>query len=234
MSNNGINIFNVDSHISEISEALHQQLIPDFKSYGLSLERFFVITVAKPEGERAYERYKELHLRQYADVADAQIRQAVGTIEQEMKARQTVIEAQSLAQKRQIEGYTYEQERGYTIAENIAKNEGVGNFSNMGIGLGMMGGVAGGMGAAVAGITSQALDPIMPNRQQDMPKDSFLNPAAGFDAPPLIDLKLETNPLADDKTTFQERVDKLNYMKEKALLSEEKFNAKLEELLNSI
>ena len=52
-----------------------------------------------------------------------------------------VIESQGIAQKRTIEGYTYQQERGFDVAEKIAQNEGAGNFSSAGIGLGMMAGI---------------------------------------------------------------------------------------------
>ena len=54
------------------------------------------------------------------------------------------------------EGYTYQQERGFDVAQDAAKNEGVGQFSNMGIGLGMMAGVGGTVGGMVGGAVSDA------------------------------------------------------------------------------
>ena len=67
-----------------------------------------------------------------------------------------VIESQAIAQKRMQEGYTYQQERGYDVAEKVAQNEGIGEFSNMGIGLGMMTGVGGTVGGMVGGAVSDA------------------------------------------------------------------------------
>ena len=65
-----------------------------------------------------------------------------------------VIEAQGLAKKRETEGYTYHQERGFDIAEEAAKNEGSGaGFTGMGIGLGMMAGV----GNTIGGIVNQSV-----------------------------------------------------------------------------
>ena len=64
-----------------------------------------------------------------------------------------MIESQGIAQKRAIEGYSYQEERGFSVAERVADNEGVGEFANMGIGLGVMAGV----GGAVGGTLNQAL-----------------------------------------------------------------------------
>jgi hypothetical protein len=152
-----ISIFETDEHMGEISEVLHQTLTPDFTAYGLELVRFFITTIVKPDGEKNYERFKELRFRQFGDVADAQIRQQVGVIDQETDARRTVIQAGAVAEKRRVEGYTYQQERSYDVAEKVAENEAVGEYANLGIGLGMIGGVAGGIGGTVAGITGGAL-----------------------------------------------------------------------------
>lgn len=46
---------------------------------------------------------------------------------------------QKQKQKKRIqEGYTYQQERGFNVAEKMAENEAVGEFNNMGIGIGTM------------------------------------------------------------------------------------------------
>lgn len=151
-----ISIFEIDEHLDALSEELHSRLAPDFEEYGVALERFFVTTVLKPDGDAAYEKFKSLHFRQYADVAEAQLRRQVGIIEQETEAQRTVIEAEGIARKRSLEGYTYQQERGFDVAEKAAGNEGVGSFSSAGIGLGMMAGVGSSVGSAVGGMFHDA------------------------------------------------------------------------------
>lgn len=157
MKSSAISIFEIDEHLIEFSEELKKRLQPDFADYGISLERFFVTAIAKPDGSQQYENFKELHFRQYADIAEARIRQQVGVIDQETEARKMVIESQGIAQKRNIEGYTYQQERGFDVAEKVAANEGSGNFSSAGIGLGMMAGVGGAIGNAVNGTFNAAV-----------------------------------------------------------------------------
>lgn len=156
-------IFEADSHMGEISSELHQLLIPDFSEYGITLEHFFVTSIAKPDGETAYENFKDLHIRQYSDVAEAQLKQQVGIIDEETEKKRRIIEAEGIAEKRRIEGYTYGQERGFDVAEKVAENEGAGNFSSLGIGLGMMGGVAG----AVGRTAGDAINQISGTAQQD-------------------------------------------------------------------
>lgn len=152
-----INIFEIDERLLAFSNALKEKLTPDFADYGVALERFFVTTIVKPDGEARYEKFKELHFRRYADIAEAKIRQQVGVIDQETEKQKTVIEAQGIAQKRSIEGYTYQQERSFDVAEKAAQNEGAGNFSSAGIGLGMMAGVGGAVGGVVGGAVDEAL-----------------------------------------------------------------------------
>ena len=65
-----INIFEIDEHLNEMSQALLTMLKADFEEYGVALEKFYVTTIMKPDGENTYERFKSLHFRQYADVAE--------------------------------------------------------------------------------------------------------------------------------------------------------------------
>ena len=165
MKTTAINIFEVDAHLTEFSEELHQKLIPDFADYGVSLDLFLVTAVVKPDGDSQYEQFKELHFRQYADVMDAKLRQQVSVIDQQTASQRMVIEAQGMAQKRQIEGYTYQQERGFDVAEKVASNEAVGQFTNMGVGLGTMAGVGGAVGGLVGGAIGDALGGIQTGTQ---------------------------------------------------------------------
>jgi membrane protease subunit (stomatin/prohibitin family) len=152
-----ISIFEIDEHLTRVSEALHEKLRADFADYGVSLERFFIGAFVKPEEDRAYQKFKELHFRQYADITEAKLRQQVGVIEQQTQAQRMMIEAQALAQKRAAEGYTYRDERGFDVAERVASNEAVGQMTNLGVGLGMVTGIGGTVGTAVGGALQNTL-----------------------------------------------------------------------------
>ncbi len=210
MKANAINIFEIDENLSAFSEDLHRLLIPDFADYGVSLEQFFVTNVAKPDGDRQYERFKELHFRQYADIAEAKLRQQTDIIYAQTAAQKVVIDSQAQATKRAQEGYTYAQERGFDVAEKVAQNEAVGQFTNMGVGLGTMAGVGGAVGGVVG---------------------SAVNNAMSAAAEPTI---TEPPKAGDDMGAFKAKIEKLLVMKEAGLISEEEFAAAKAKLLADI
>jgi len=211
MKNNAVSIFEIDEHLTTFSEALRTQLIPDFADYGISLERFFVTTIVKPDGERQYEKFKELHFRQYADIAEAKLRQQTDLIYAQTEAQKVVIDSQAQATKRAQEGYTYAQERGFDVAQDVARNQAVGQFTNIGVGLGTMAGV----GGVVGGVVGNAVNGAMSAAAEPAPAPTANQPA-------------------DDMAVFKAKVEKLNLMKESGLISEEEFAGMKSELLKSI
>ena len=140
---NKINIFEIDENLKIISEDIKKMLTNDFALYGVLLKQFLITTIVKPDGDAQFEKFKDLYCRQYASVAEAELNQKVSVINQETEKKKMVIEAEGIAEKRKTEGYSYQEERGYDVAEKMAENEGAGNFSSAGIGMGIMTSVGG-------------------------------------------------------------------------------------------
>lgn len=201
-----INIFELDEHLAAFSETLHQLLIPDFVPYGVRLERFFVTTVVKPDGDRQYEKFKELHFRQYADIAEAKLRQQTDLIYAQTEAEKVVIDSKAQAQKRAQEGYTYAQERGFDVAERVAQNEAVGSFTNLGVGLGTAAGVGGAVGSLMGGAMQEAVGAA----------------------------QAQPSATADDLSVFKAKVEKLTMMKDAGIITEEEFRNLKAGLLKNI
>lgn len=208
---NAINIFEIDENLTAFSENIHKLLIPDFADYGIALERFFVTNIVKPDGDRQYEKFKELHFRQYADIAEATLRQKTDLIYAQTEAQKVVIDSQAQATKRAQEGYTYAQERGFDVAAKVAQNEAVGQFTNMGVGLGTMAGVGGAVGGVVGNAVGGALQAASEPAQPTQPVQT-----------------------TDDMAAFKAKVEKLGMMKEAGLITEEEFAAMRAELLKNI
>ena len=206
-----INIFEIDENLTAFSEDIHKLLIPDFADYGISLDRFFVTTIVKPDGERQYEKFKELHFRQYADIAEAKIRQQTDIIYAQTEAQKVVIDSQAQATKRAQEGYTYAQERGFDVAEKVAQNEAVGQFTNMGVGFGTMAGVGGAVGGAVGSAVNDAMKATTEPAVTPQPMNG-----------------------TNDMTAFKAKIEKLLVMKDAGLISEEEFATAKAKLLADI
>jgi len=75
MKASAINIFEIDESLEVFSKGIQARLLGDFEEYGVTLNRFFVTTIVKPDGDPQYEKFKELHFRQYADIAEAKLKQ---------------------------------------------------------------------------------------------------------------------------------------------------------------
>lgn len=211
MKTNAISIFEIDENLAMFSDSIKNLLVADFATYGVSLEQFFVTNVVKPDGDAMYEKFKSLHFRQYADIAEAKLRQQTAVIDAETEAQRTVIASQAMATKRAQEGYTYQQERGFDVAQDVAKNEAVGEFTNMGVGFGTMAGVGGAVGGMVGGLMNDAVN------------------SATAPATPAT----PTQP-ADDMAAFKAKIEKLTVMKEAGIISDEEFNTLKAKLLSEI
>ena len=199
MKTNSISIFEIDENLSMFSNSIKNLLVNDFAEYGVALEQFFVTNIVKPDGDSMYEKFKSLHFRQYADIAEAKLRQQTDLIYAETEAQKVIIDSKAQAAKRAQEGYTYQQERGFDVAEQVAQNEAVGEFTNLGVGFGTMAGVGGAVGGMVGGMMNDAINTAQ------APAPTPAQPT-------------------DDMAAFKAKIEKLTMMKEAGLLSEEEFN----------
>lgn len=162
---NAISIFEIDEKLMLFSEEIKKMLVQDYQDYGLELTQFFVTNIVKPDGERQYERFKDLHFRKFIEIEEAKLRQQTEIIQANTEAQKTIIESHAMATKRAQEGYTYQQERGFDVSERIAENESVGQYTNMGIGLGTMLGVGSSVGNAVG---TQVKEVLSENNSTDI------------------------------------------------------------------
>ena len=214
MKARNINIFEIDANLSIFSDDIHALLMNDFANYGIVLERFFVTNIVKPDGNPQYERFKELHYRQFSDVAEAKLKHTTEMIFAQTEAEKVILASKAQATKRAQEGYTYAQERGFDVAEKAAQNESVGQFTNMGIGLGAMAGVGGALGGFMSNSMSDAMGSM--NAPLSMPQAQ------------------ETNAPVDEMAAFKAKVDKLTIMKNSGLISAEEFESLKKQLLATI
>ena len=174
ITENKICIFEVDKYLNEFSDTLQKLLNKDFADYGIKLNKFFVTTILKPEDDKQYLEFKELFFKQTVSVAEAEIRQKVNIIDEETKAKQKVIASEAEAKKRAQEGYSYQEERSYNALEKMAANEGVGEFANVGVGLGIMSGIGTTLGDKV-GNNVQGVIANIDNNTKTCPKCGTAN-----------------------------------------------------------
>ncbi len=215
-----VSIFEVDEYLDEFSIQLQEMLEKEFKEYGVRLCNFVISVIQKPEDDRNFVRFKELHIKKYTDVEEAKLRQQVGLIEQETAKQKMILEAEGISAKRRLEGYTYQDERGYDVAEKIAENEAKGEFANLGIGMGLMAGMGGGLAMKTTEMAADAMKQV-----QTTPTIQ-----TGTTSTMVQNTNMQENAVTE-MDTFKQKVEKLKVMKDSSILSEEEFLQQKQRLL---
>lgn len=149
-------IFEIDGRLDEISNGLKELLDKDFDEYGIRLEKFFLTNISKPEDDKQYLKFKELYFKKGVLTADAEAEKALNKIDAEKEAQKIKIDAEAQATKRSIEGYSYQQEKSYEIGKEVARNDAVGQYTNLGVGLGMISGMSGAVGDKISNTVTGA------------------------------------------------------------------------------
>ena len=88
-------IFEIDEHLSELSDVLHEKIRPGFEEYGLTIPQFYLTTVVLPEDDPNFRRLRDLHtisLQSRTIRAEAQIRAEKAKAEADVTAAQRQIE----------------------------------------------------------------------------------------------------------------------------------------------
>ena len=141
-----INILEIDENLELLSGELRRSIVPGFEEYGLTIPEFFVTTVSLPEGDKNFQRIRELHTISLqkkmveaetsvkVSIAEAQAtvtaaeRQAVleaETTETEIarrKAERELIQAQAEAQAAKLAGFAEAEvmrAKGYTHKDEL-------------------------------------------------------------------------------------------------------------------
>ena len=91
----GINILEIDEHLTHLSEVLKSYIIDGFEEYGLTIPNFYLTTVVLPEDNPNFKRLRELYtvgLQQRMAHAEAQVKTAQAQAQAEITAAQREVE----------------------------------------------------------------------------------------------------------------------------------------------
>ncbi len=253
-------IFEIDEHLSELSDVLHEKIRPGFEEYGLTIPQFYLTTVVLPEDDPNFRRLRDLHtisLQSRTIRAEAQIRAEKAKAEADVTAAQRQIElerqttqtevAKRAAERRIIEAQA---EAMATKAAGLAEAEVMQakGYSQKDVlqadvqkafaqGLGQMGANGSVGGSAMSDILGLGIGLQAAGAMGSQLGGLFAGltgqnpqPAPAQPAPTPA-----TQPApADDMAAFKAKIDKLTMMKQAGLISEEEFASMKTELLKSI
>ncbi len=125
-----ISILEITSRLSEISALIEQKLNKKIAELGITLECFSVNAITASEGDLDALKQAKAEMLSAKNVAD-------------IEAYKMQVLSEARAKAREVEGYTYAEERRFDILEGAAKNESAsGGLINMGVGMGVGVGVS--------------------------------------------------------------------------------------------
>lgn len=248
-------IFEIDEHLSELSDVLHEKIRPGFEEYGLTIPQFYLTTVVLPEDDPNFRRLRDLHtisLQSRTIRAEAQIRAEKAKAEADVTAAQRQIELER--QTTQTEVTKREAERRLIEAQAeamAAKAAGIAEAEVMQAkgynqkdvlqadvqkafaqGLGQMGANGGGGGSAMSDILGLGIGLQAAGAMGSQLNGLFAG-LTGQNPQPAPASAAQPTP-ADDMAAFKAKIDKLTMMKQAGLISEEEFASMKTELLKSI
>lgn len=98
----GINILEIDAHLSSLSDILRDSILPGFEEYGLTIPEFYVTTVVLPENDPNFRRIRDLHaisLQKKMVEAETEVKTAMAESAAAITAaeRQAVLEKETTA-----------------------------------------------------------------------------------------------------------------------------------------
>lgn len=248
-------IFEIDEHLSELSDVLHEKIRPGFEEYGLTIPQFYLTTVVLPEEDPNFRRLRDLHtisLQSRTIRAEAQIRAEKAKAEADVTAAQRQIElerqttqtevAKRAAERRLIEAQAEAmaakaagiaeaevmQAKGYN-QKDVLQADVQKAFAQ---GLGQMGANAGGGGSAMSDILGLGIGLQAAGAMGSQLNGLFAG-LTGQNPQPAPAPAAQSAP-TDDMAAFKAKIDKLTMMKQAGLISEEEFASMKSELLKSI
>lgn len=248
-------IFEIDEHLSELSDVLHEKIRPGFEEYGLTIPQFYLTTVVLPEDDPNFRRLRDLHtislqsrtIRAEAQIrtekakAEADVTAAQRQIELERQTTQTevakraaerrLIEAQAEAMAAKAAGFAEAevmQAKGYN-QKDVLQADVQKAFAQ---GLGQMGANGGGGSSAMSDILGLGIGLQAAGAMGSQFSGLFAG-LTGQNPQPAPAPTAQPAP-ADDIAAFKAKIDKLTMMKQAGLISEEEFASMKTELLKNI
>ena len=99
----------------------------------------------------------ENEMKRRSTEADADAMETWELRKAEIEAKRKIMEAEAMKAKRELEGYTYQEEQSYNIAKTFADKQGGSDMVGLGVGLGAMTGIGASVGSYLSGSVNAAM-----------------------------------------------------------------------------
>lgn len=257
----GVSIFEVEAYLPELSEQLKEKVSREMLDYGVKLVKFWINAISKPENDPVYrtllrQRAERVTLVNQGeiDMQRANYDTQVQLIHHNAVAQKEKMNIDVKKYEQDILGYSWQMKEQMDVMKRLADNEGSGSdIRNMLTGASVGFGIGGTISqmfnnVAVSTMGSGMVD--TPVSQCDIDNISQ-SKIGGDDVPGVVNLKEEISQdniihksmhsgsknkeLEDDSIDiFKKKIEKLKELKNEGLITDEEFEQRKNDLLDSI
>lgn len=256
-----VSIFEVEAYLPEFSELLKDKISKEISDYGVTLVKFWINTINKPENDPVYRTL----LRQRAERVTLVNQGEIDMQRANYDTQVQLINHSAVTQKEKMNidvkkyeqetlGYDWVTEEQLDVMKRLADNEGSGSdIRNALMGVGMGFGVGGTFGQVFNNMAVSSMGNGMMNMSTpNIPTNNIpANQLGGMEVPGMVNLKTDSTKtdikpatssesyvakeqVTDGLEEFKQKVEKLKMMKEAGLLSDEEFMNEKNMLMNSL
>ncbi len=155
-----LSVLDMPQNLTAISKHLSPEVEKQLEMYGVELENFSLSGIQLNESDKNLTLLRSIDnkdLRRDALIADQDVIDELEDRKLQREAKRAMQQVNLETAKRRSEGYTYQEERQFDIAQAAARNSSTSDFTNLGIGLGMMTGVGTAIGQQTASAVNSAM-----------------------------------------------------------------------------
>lgn len=232
---NAIPVERVDEHLVEIAKVLSNRVAEEMQDYGISLEKFWLEEIVKPENDPVYREINRQKGTQVTmitqgslDIQRANLQAQEALIRQKTKIQMDQMEVDLQAYTNQALGITEKDRMKTEVLLHVADNPGGGNMVQNAV-------LGASVGMATAGFVNQAIGSYARDvfSEETMAYGTNINNNPLESMPSPIQLKSEiSHDSSEDDDAVRKKVRNLRIAWEEGLFTDEEYKARREELLN--
>lgn len=204
----------IDAHLVDMSTAAAEKLRPIFEPYGMAVHHFTIAAITAPELDTIKQKARDLQEHR---------------METEVNTEDTRKKAQAQAFENRELGINEQQKWAAQMGQTLAGNPGplMGGTG----GMGFPGMIGGNIVQPSAGGTAEIAKMLL--NQHELPTQQSEQDMSGI-MPDGISGMMEEAEMQPSRETFRERADKVKYLFENGMISQEQYQEKVSQLMNEV
>ena len=216
MMSQGLSPIGIDAHLSEMSKFAQERISPIFEPYGMVVNHFTIAAITAPELDTIKQKAREMQ--------EHRMETDVGVEDKKKFAQAQAYENREL-------NVTEQQKMVGRAMETLAKNPG----PTGGAGMPYPGMIGGNIVQPSSSGTAEMARMLLGQQQEQQPAQDYSGTMPGGETPGMGMMEeADAQPVQPAKESFEQRVNKVKYLLDKGMITQEECKEKIEQLMREI